>query len=57
MKPRVVATDLDGTIVRGMAHSVPLRVATGRVPCGNLPRMSSRRAWKSVQFDAEVSSR
>jgi hypothetical protein len=44
-------------MVRGTAHSVPLRVASGRVLESKRPRMSRRRAWKSVQFEVEVSSR
>lgn len=42
-------------IVRGTAHSVPLRVATGPTLPSYRPRMLRRRLWKSVQFDVEVS--
>ena len=44
----------------GWRTSVPLSVASGLMPpwsAGNRPRMSRRRAWKSVQFEVEVSSR
>jgi hypothetical protein len=41
----------------GLATSVPFRVATGPVPSANLARMLSRRAWKSVQLEVEVTSR
>ena len=47
-------------MVRGIATSVPFSVASGLMPpssAGNRPRMSRRRAWKSVQFEVEVSSR
>ena len=45
------------TMVRVIAQRVPLRVASGRVPSANRPRMSSRRVWNSVQLEVEVSSR
>ena len=45
------------TIVRVIAHNVPLRVEIGLVPSGKRPRMSRRRVWNSVQLDVDVSSR
>ena len=45
-------------IGRLVEQSVPLSVATGpTVPSAKRPRVSSRRVWKSVQFEVEVSSR
>ena len=38
--------------------NVPFRVETGRVPPSSIrSRMFRRRAWYSVQFEVEVSSR
>ena len=38
-------------IGRLVEHRVPLSVAIGPIePSANLPRVSSRRLWKSVQF-------
>ena len=37
-------------MTRGMAHRVPLSVATGELPPAPRWRMSRRRLWKSVQF-------
>ena len=44
-------------MMRGIAQSVPLRVASGRVPSASLIRIRRRRAWNSVVFDVEVISR
>ncbi len=45
-------------IGRLVEHSVPLSVATVVVsPVPVRVRVSRRRAWKSVQFEVEVSSR
>lgn len=44
-------------MVRGTAHSVPFRVASGWTFLPSRIRTDSRRAWKLLQFDAEVSSR
>ena len=45
------------TMTRGMAHRVPLRVASGRVSPPSRMRMRSRRAWNSVVLEVEVISR
>src|SRR5262249_5340096 len=42
------------TMVLVIAHSVPLRVATGLMSWPNRPRVSRRRVWNSVQFEVEV---
>ena len=46
------------TMVRAMAMDVPLRVwRYWLLPSLSLYRIWARRAWKSVQFEQEVSSR
>ena len=44
--------------MRAIAHSVPLRVATVcGLPSASRERIDSRRAWKVVQSEVDVSSR
>ena len=42
---------------RVTATSVPLSVASGRIPSSSRSRTDSRRAWNWVQFEVDVSSR
>src|ERR687892_8767 len=42
--------------IHRVVPSVPFRVATGRVPWAVRSRMPSRRDWKVVQFDVDVTS-
>ena len=44
-------------MTRGMAQSVPLRVAKGRTSLPARMRIFNRRAWNSVVFDVLVTSR
>jgi hypothetical protein len=45
------------TIIRGIAHKVPFSVASGRVVSLSRMRILRRRAWNSVVFEVEVTSR